>query len=293
MAEQKVDLRRVRDFGACISDAFAFIRQNAGPLLKSFFAICAVFMLAQAIYNGIYQSRSVKLLSSVFYGRKLSFPYLMSMFGARYIILIVLDLLAFVSMQVTLGVYIKYYVENRQMPGIEQVWSLFRRYFFTICLYKVLTLAIIIAGAVFCVLPGIYLGIVLMPFSLIVIVEDKSFMAAFKRCFDLIRDNFWMSVAIYLVAYMIYSIGGAFIGLAVSMVGGLLTYLTTSEISTSLGVVTSFLNIFSLSFYMIFFICMALNYFSLVEMKDGVGLINRIDDIGSNPVASTDAGDQY
>ena len=293
MAEQKIDLRKVRDFGAGINDAMVFIRQNAAPLLQSFFAICGIFMLAQAIYGGIFQVRFFELFSQALNGKNQDIRALWRMMGPKYLVLILLAVSTLVAIQVTLGAYLKYYLETKEQPGILDVWSLFRKYYLKICLYSIPVFLSIFAGSCFCLLPGIYLAIVLMPFILVVMIEEKSFSAAYKRCFDLIADNFWQSLVIYLVAYLIYYIGVIFTGIVVVATGGLITYLTTKEISTSIGVASSFLSIFSFSFYLIYFICVAMNYFSLVEKKDGTGLINRINNIGSNPSTWKDTGDQY
>jgi hypothetical protein len=46
------------------------------------------------------------------------------------------------------------------------------------------------------------------------------------------------------------------------------------------GVVTSFLNIFSFTFYIIYFISLSFHYFNLVEKRDGTGILSRINSIG-------------
>ena len=41
---QKVEFRKVRDFGEVISDTFLFMKQNFKPLFKAFFYLCGFFL---------------------------------------------------------------------------------------------------------------------------------------------------------------------------------------------------------------------------------------------------------
>lgn len=293
MAEQKIELRRIRDFGEIISDTFVFIRQHAGPLLKSFLAISAVFMVALGIFNSAYESRASRVLRGIFTGRSSSLDRLGSIININYFMVLLFTLLTTISMQVVVAVYMKYYMETKQQPGIQDIWSLFKRYFVKVFLFEFLAYLSIIVGCFFCLLPGIYLGVVLAPLSLVIVIEDKGFLDAYQRCFDLIKENFWPSLGVYIVAYILYAIGAGIIGGSMGIIGLLAGYLTTSDLGTYVVAITSFLKSFSLFFYIIYFICVALNYFSLVERKDGTGLLSRIDRIGNDVAGPREADEQF
>jgi hypothetical protein len=297
MAQQKIELRKVRDFGQNINDTFLFLRQNLKPLLKSFFVICGIFMLGQAIFNGIYQSNSMGVFDEIFKGRRrtggYSSPYA-GIFTIEYLLTIVFMLLTYVSMKVVVGAYLKFYLENDgQQPGIEDIWKIFRQYFFRVFLYSIPISVLTILGFILCIIPGFYLWAVWVPFSLVVMIEDASFNGAFNRCFEIIRQNFWISVAIYVVVYLIYSVSSSIISAVVGVVIGLGAYFTTKNVSTAIGIATSFLNIFSFVFYIIFFISAGLQYFTLVEQRDGTGILNRIDSIGSDKSKFDNIEEQY
>lgn len=299
MAEQKIELRKIRDFGININDTFVFLRQNLKPLLISFFAICGIFMVGQAIFNGMYQSHSMGgLLQQLFsgggsLGKYNGNPY-SSIFSFEYLMVIVFMLLTFAAMKVTLGAYLKYYLENNgQQPGIEEIWPIFKKYFFKIFFYSILIDIMIGFGCLLCVLPGIYLWVVFVPFTLVVMIEDANFNTALYRCFDIIKQNFWPSFGLYLIAYLIYSFSSGIIGAVVAVVAGAAAYLSTKNIGATVGIVTSFLNIFSFTFYIIFFISAALQYFSLTENRDGTGILNRIDNIGSDKNNFDNIEEQY
>ena len=102
-----------------------------------------------------------------------------------------------------------------------------------------------------------------------------------------------MSFAIYLVSYMIYSFSGLIIGVVVGLVVGVITYLNTNSIGTTAGFVSSFLNIFTLVFYIIFLVSACFQYFNLVEIRDGAGILQRIKNIGEHPGQFDNTQEQY
>ena len=298
MAEQKIELRKIRDFGTNINDTFVFLRQNLKPLLTSFFAICGVFMLGQAIFNGLYQSHTMGgLLQQIFSGgvnRQYNANPYAGIFSIEYFMVILFMLLTFASMKVVLGAYLKYYLENDgRQPGIEEIWTLYKKYFFRVFFYSIPVGILTIVGCFLCFFPGIYLWVVFVPFTLVIMIEDAGFSEAFYRCFDIIKTNFWPSLAVYLVAVIIYYVSSGIISVVVGLVIGLAAYFTTKDIGATVGIATSFLNIFSFTFYIIYFIAAAFQYFSLAEGRDGTGILNRIENIGSDKNNFDNIEEQY
>jgi predicted PurR-regulated permease PerM len=134
---------------------------------------------------------------------------------------------------------------------------------------------------VICCLPVFYVATVLAPFPFAVMMEDLDFTSAFNRCFQIIKNNFWISLATYIVAAMIYYFSTLIIGAVIGLLAGLGTYFTTRDFGTTMGIVTSILNIFSSMFSMVLVISIALNYFNLTEQFDGTGIMRKIDNLGS------------
>lgn len=292
MAEQKIDLRRVRDFSENISDTFLFIKQHFKSLLYSFVAIAGIFMLSTAIAGGLYQSQFGEIFKDILSGSKRQLET-MQVYGVRYFILIGLSILNLVAMQVVVAAYMKLYAQNGQAPTVEVVWGEFRKYYLKVVVLSLPVYLLILIGMVFCLLPGFYLGVVLMPFQVILVMEDKSMSAAFNRCFSIIKNNFWTSFGIYVVVYIIYAVGAMFISSIAAVISGLLSYLTTKDISSTIGVATSILNIFSYIFYVIFFVSIVLHYFTLVEQFDGTGIINRLEKLGNDHPDFGNIQEQY
>jgi len=128
---------------------------------------------------------------------------------------------------------------------------------------------------------------------MVVVVEESNFGIAFNRCFQLVKDNFWISIAIYIVAAMIYYFCTFAVGAAIGVLVLIMTYLTARSLATAMGILTSILNVFSGILYIIFFVSVSFQYFSLVEKKDATGILQRIDQIGSSGDNVDNAEKQY
>jgi len=294
MAQQKIQLRKIRDFGENFSDTFQFIRQEFKPLLTVFIFIAGIFLLINAIFAGIYNQQALGIFSSLIRGVTYSEDATYySFFSATYFLLLLMNLLTLSAMRTIIAVYMRYYDEHGISPTPQQVWSGFIRNIFQIFIFSVVRFVLIIIGYIMCVAPGVYLTVVLMPFSFIIVNENASFGDAFTRCFDLIKENFWISLAIYVVAILIFSFSSGIIGFIVGIITESLSYFTTKQINTGLPVVGALLNLIEYFFYIIFFIAAGLQYYTLVEIRDGAGLARRLENLGSNVHPNTNIEEEF
>ncbi len=290
MDQQKIELRKIRDFGENINSTFQFIKQELKPLLKSFFAITGIVILITGVVGAFYQADAMSGIFNAFKGIQYKPKGFGEIFNFTYFLFLLLSIFNFVLINVTIACYVKIYGNKAGVsPTIEEVWNEVVRYIIPIFFYTVVLSVLIIIGCLLCLVPGIYLAIVFVPINYVMIIEDASFGTAFNRCFTLIKENFWLSFGLYIVVYLIYSVSSGVIGLAISAVAGLIAYFTTKDIGSTVGVVTGFLSIFQHLFYIIFSISIGLHYYNLVEQKDGEGLLSRIESLGSdNDQSSTE-----
>ena len=292
MDNQKMELRQLRDFSQNLNDTFQFIKQELKPLLGSFMAICGVFIILSGIVGGIYQQGSVKDIMQVFTGSKIKQKGIGEVFTGMYFLLISVQFFSYVLMHVVLAAYFKVYeAKGKVSPTIEEVWDKTMQYIMPIFFFSIVFTTITVISVFFCIVPFFYFAVVFAPFTVIYVMEDCSFGGGFNRCFALIKNNYWMSFAIYFVAYIIYAFGASIIGAIVSIVAGLAAYFTTKDVSATVAIVSGILQVFTHVFYIIFFVSVALNYFNLTEQLDGGGLLKRIDSIGATEV--TDVDEQY
>src|ERR1051325_6059911 len=111
MAEQKIELRKIRDFSENLNDTFVFIRQNLKPLFTCFLGIAGIFMLASAIINGIYQSEMGDVFREILGGipRRNRSPFPSQVFNGTYLVVILFAWANMVAMKVSIIAYMKVY----------------------------------------------------------------------------------------------------------------------------------------------------------------------------------------
>ena len=289
MAQQKIQLRKIRDFGENFSDTFQFIRQEFKPLITSFILIAGIFILATAILGGLFQKQMFGFLDQIKSGGSAIQQNVSSILTPGYFGFIIVTLLSMAAMQTAIIVYMKHYDEHGETPTVQQVWSGFAKYFLKVFLFSLAQLLLLIVSFLLCILPVFYAATVLMPLPFIVVNENRSF----SRCLDLIKDNFWISFATYLVAYIIYSFSSSIVGVIIAAVVGLVSYFSKNELSSTAAIVTSVLSVVQYVFYIVFFVSAGLHYYNLVEIKDGTGLERRLEDLGTNNNSNTTIEEQY
>lgn len=292
MAQQKIQLRKLRDFSQNISDTFQFIKQELKPLLTAFVLVAGAFMLVSVILSGIYQKEAFGFLDQIQSGG-LTSRNVFSFYTPGYFLSLLFSLVAFGAMITVIALYMKLSDENAESPTAADIWRLFGKYFFRIAIFSVLEGILVFVGFIFCLLPGIYFMVVLLPYPFIIVNEDKSIGQTFNRCFELIKENFWNSLGIYIVAGLISSVCSMVIGLVLGIFIGVGSYFSTKEISSTAAIVTSFITILQYFFYLVMFVAIGLQYYNLAELRDGTGLEKRLEGLGSGHNSGTGNEEQY
>ncbi|MDQ8053100.1 MAG: hypothetical protein REI78_08730 [Pedobacter sp.] len=281
--KEKLELRQIRDFGTVIGDIFVFIRQNIKPLLKSYFSICGIFLLGGLISLVIF-----KIQAQQIQGRRVGtgiFSNSMSgmLFTWEYLLMILFSILSYVSMYVTVLSFIALYIEKGNVaPNTNEVWSYFRYYFFRVFGSSIgLGLLLVICFAV-CLLPGIYVFPAFTLFFPVMMLENGSFSHSFERSFKLLSGEWWVSAATILVIYFIFYVTSMIVQLPTVILEMVSTLSHTESAIKSLY--TLFAAIFTCLaqiFVLIPIIGSALIYFNLIERKESIGLLGRINNFGS------------
>lgn len=301
------EFRRVRDLGDVLNATFVFIKQNLAPLAKGLLLIVAPFMALTSV-------AAVSLQSALFNLDPTDPEALWAIFGPSYFATLFFSMMAsLMSMLVVYG-YIELYQE--QGPGgigVEAVWRIVRQRFvrlFATLLSLLLLLLMLYLGFGFMIILlafilGPLLGGVLGVFMAVAVVlalvyafitftlvfpmrmfEAVSLPEGFRRCLYLVKGYWLQTFGVIFLAVIIYSILGTLFNMPAfifSFVRGLHStnvseggdmYRLLMIISGVVGGVgTSLL-------YAIPLVATALQYFSLIERKEKVGLMQRIEQLG-------------
>jgi hypothetical protein len=298
--KQPIELRRVRDFGEVINDSFVFLKENFKPLFGPMIVICGFFILVGTISYAFMQTSVLNDMSQTVdqpatpptFGSQYSNPtYLL---GAifYYLSFLIYIFLVFVITYSYMAIYID--KTNGEKPTMTEVWGYVKYYFFRTLGSSILMMLIITVGTVLCILPGIYLNVVLSLVLPIIIFENTSFSFAFNKCFRLIKDNWWLTFGIIIVVSIIIGFASSIVSIPVMLITVSKLFLKWDFVVFPLMLFFGLLaNIFMMG-YALLAISTALCYFSYSEQKDGTGLLDRINSLGKNDDDTTNLpAEQY
>ena len=296
MDRNKIEFRKVRNFGAILNVTFDYIKRNFKTLFKSNLLISAPAILLAGVFLGLYQTSMFDFAVTPDL-QQFGIPFLLSTFFLMISYLIV--------MVVTYS-HLKVYKKSETgIFDIEEVWEVTKQNFLLILAtgigYSLILglVAVIFVGIgmflvmqgsygfIFLVLVGIgiliYLSII---YSLIFIVrfeEGVSFSESLSRSKELISNNWWFTFGLIIVVGMIqgFLMYALYIPTYIVMFFMAFTGFNagTSSLTRILLIITSIITSLSVLFYMISTIAISFHYYNLVERKEAPGLLQQIENI--------------
>ncbi len=294
--EPKVEFSRTRDFGEIINDSINFVKQNFKALFTPLLYISLIFILAAMATGILIQVKTIGLLGAERAGTLGAFggTAFLAGFGINYALYLLFYFISFTVVQLVTLCFIDLYRKNGNVPpSKEEIWTACKMHFWRFTLVSLLLSIIMAIATMLCILPGIYLFPIASLVYAIVVMDGAPFDQAFTRAFTLIKDNWWKTFGalfiVWLIAY--FSVG------LVALPGTLMTMsgFFLGE-SSSLSLIGAILNVVVQSFGMLVYslptIALALCYFSLSEEKEGAGLMERIENLGSNTETGRDLPDE-
>jgi len=290
MIENKtyIVFKKERDLGMMITDAFKFIRDNWKGYFTSIFKIVGpVLALALIAMIGYFFAIS-DLMQDL--GNDSADPMgFLKNFLPWMGILLVAYILLYTLLSMTSLFYIKSYIETNGNPSHEDVRTKVKQNFWKFFGYGFLVSIVVIFGAVFCYLPGIYLWIVLSLGASIMVFENRSVGDTFSHTFSLIKGQWWSTFGVKIVVAMLIGV----LAQAFSVPALIYQFVQMATISQEdptqmfslfKDPIYLLLNLLSYAFQFLLssisLIVGAFIYFDLNEQKNLTGTLERIDSIG-------------
>lgn len=286
-----VNFKKTRDLGAIISDTFKFLSVEWKPFFATILKISIVPVLI-AIAVAIYFVMS----STSFYGDLLQLNDYDSDvdFNFSEIFLPLLAfffsyLIAYALMTVASLSYIKSYIENKGTVNYEEIQNSTKEKFWPYVGLFFLIGIIVFIGLMFCVIPGIYFGVVLSLSICLLIFQNRGALDAISDSFSFIKEHWWETFGILLVIQILIGVVSFIVDLPASLYQGLdmasvLESRDTSELTASftdpiyLGLVAiSYVVKFIL--YIVSTVATVFIYFDIKEQKNPSSDV--IDEIGT------------
>jgi hypothetical protein len=293
MTNAPINFKQERDFGDLFNATFSFLSLEFKKLATAILYFVVPLLLLASIAMTIYSVKAQEMAQSIMQDGKPDpfaiFSTLGSLIGYVAIAL-GLSLIASTVMLCTVYGYIKLYIQKGPDGfSITDVWLQVSQYFFPILIASIVVGLVVLVGAVFCLIPGIYLGVVLSIIFCIMIFEDMSFMSAFSRSFRLMKTNWWNTLGVIIVASIIVYLLSVLISIPSIIMGfkSMLTNIKDGEhlpfdFSTGFYVVNSITRLFSQVFSVIPIVIIAFLFFGMVEKMEKPSLMDKIGQIGDN-----------
>lgn len=286
--KEKIEFKKIREFGDIINDTIHFIKQNFKPLLKAYLVLCGFFLIASAL-NSIFLQLQLK--SIVQGGTRYEYtggPFsLMRNFALNYLLMMVFVMLNYTAISLTVLAYIALYIRKGNVaPTLAEVWSYFKYYFFRMLGSGIVMTIFIMLSFLCCIVPGFYVLPAVFIFYAVLVFENAGFSFSFNRAFQLVKNEWWITFATILVVYFIYYACAMVIQVP-AMVISLASSFTQHEglVTGTYGAITSIAQQLSQVFMIIPLVASALIYFNLVERKESSGLMEKIDSFGEQKPA--------
>ncbi len=274
MNQDKIEFRKVRDFGGLLNVTFDYIKKNFKVLFKSNLLISAPAILLAGVFMGIYQSSMFNF--TVNYDlQQIGIPFLFSMFFM---------MLSYLIISVVTYSHLMLYKQSEISSfDINDVWRMTKKNFFTILFTGIGFMTIAGLGFLFLIIPGVYLSIALSLIFIVRLEEGLGFFEAVRRCTKLISGNWWFTFGVILVVGFIQGFLGGILYIPNYIVTIFIAFTGADSESGSfnriLYIISSILTSLSVLLYVISTIAIAFQYYNLVERKEAPGLLQQIDEI--------------
>ncbi|MCG6914765.1 hypothetical protein LJE86_12685 [bacterium BMS3Abin03] len=275
MEINKIELRKVRDFGALIGITFEFLRQNFKLLFKSCFYFAGPFILLAGVFMGLYQSSALNF-------RNMSG---LQGLGINLLAYMLFVILAVIMLYAVIYSFILLYMERG--PGnfdVNDVWQKTKSNYWKIFLTGIGYSFFVLIATLFFIIPGIYLGITLSLIFMVRLSEGIGFFAAFDRCLKLISKNWWFTFGFILVMGLIQGFIGFifyipnYIAMFALTLSGLNNPNQNSP-SHIIFIITSIISSFNFLLTAISVVGISFHYYNLVERKEAPSLLEKIETI--------------
>jgi hypothetical protein len=264
---QIIEFRKIRDFGELLNATFEFIRQNIKVLFLSLLFIAGPAIILTGIAGGLQHARS-------------SFNEYILATAIIYFALLFITLQLIITVTYScLNLYIE---KNSNDFSVNEVWNRTRKDFLMILFTTIGSTFITFLALFLLIFPGIYLSVALTIIFMVRMRENLPFMDSVSRCRKLISGNWWFTFALLLILTLIeyfFSFIFTVPQYIAIFIGALHTIEGKPQLGTGISIITSVISSVSYLFYCIPIIGITFHYFSLVEKKEAVGLLQKLETV--------------
>jgi hypothetical protein len=212
-----INFKKQRDLGAMFSDTFQFLNTEWKPFFGTILKISIIPVIIAICAIVYYTMASVSFLGD--FSQVTNYDVFNLNFSDLILpisVAIVSYLIAFASITVAALSYIKSYIAHKGLVNYQEIQSLTKEKFWPYVGLFIVVGIIVFFGMLFCILPGIYFGVVLSLSFCLVIFQNKGVFDAISDSFGFIKEHWWETFGILIVVQLIIAIAGFLVDLPAS-----------------------------------------------------------------------------
>ncbi len=283
-----IQFKKQRELGEILSDTFKFIRLEWKLLFTMILKIAGPALL-------------IMLVAYIFYGNNIMGGFgMLEFFGAgsfftpeiiiSILVLAISGVVYYSLLYGTVLAYIRSYIKNNGVVDQIEVKNLVFQKFWSLMGLTFLVGIITFVGFLFCLIPGIYLGVVLGASFAILIFEDRDAMDTVSYSFSLIKNEWFATFATIFVVGLLYYFIMIIFQVPQYIYFFIKTFTGAEEISADPSqmfdgiyvTLTAISMVFQYLLYSIIVIASAFVYYNLNEKKNFTGTLEQIDSLGNS-----------
>ncbi|AZQ64695.1 hypothetical protein EI427_20950 [Flammeovirga pectinis] len=281
MQTEQFDFNKERGLGEKIEFTFSFWKENFKVILISVLTLVTPFVIIGGSMT-TYASTDFLQNSVVDPSIVANNPFAMfanPLFITGYI----LSIIGYIMLTSVGTGIIKVYFDKEELT-VDNVRKTAMSYIGKVFGLSITSLLLVFIGSMVFLIPGIYLAIGFSVAIPIAVFEDVSISEALSRSRKLISGNWWSTFGYLIVLSFIASILGSIIGFVGGLfIGGNVESIIASggEITESYSVMLLVINFLSglvtPVFYVIIYLGIVVQYFSLKEQKEATSILNDVE----------------
>ncbi len=284
MIQNELILSEKRDFSDVINASFRFIKQEFKQLYGTVFLYTIIPLVGVSIL-AIYYTTDV--WSGYFQGMIQNSPNVeMPNIWMYFLMMVISSISHVLIIGITYEYMAMYHRHGRGNFTTSDVVSALAKDFFPIIGYGIVVTIVLTFAFLFFVIPGIYMMVPLSMIIIVKLVERNGFSVNWGRCFKLIKDNWWITFAIILIASIITGVISAVFSMP-TLIYGVVQGVVSAQGGTPevnhvvLGIFSLISTLGTYMLYVVVYVIIGFQYFSLSATEGSKSIIDKINEIGS------------
>ncbi len=194
-----MEFKKIRSFGEIINDSVAFVFQNFKSLYKPLFFYVGPIVLLGSFFGAKAQLSDI---TKEAYGNNT----VNSLVNVSCMIIANVMLIA-----LTYGYVYFYIIRKDEKPTMEELWQYNKVHFWKVAGALAFIIMMVALGIFLLVFPGIFMAVTMAFFFAITLFEGADIQIATFRCLQMIKNRWWYTLGVLLVANIVVIIFSLFI----------------------------------------------------------------------------------